>query len=56
MDESFIIEAESMSLDTYEVVSNSSASGGAFIGLDLGFFGFFRNNQVGTASFTFDCW
>ena len=53
MDESFIIEAESMSLDTYEVVPDSSASGDAFIGLDVGFSNFFRNN-VGNASFTFE--
>ena len=49
--EPFIVEAESMSLDTYKIESNSSASGGAFIGLDVGFFG---NNEVGTASFTFE--
>lgn len=54
MDETFIVEAESMSLDTYQVVSNSSASGGTLIELPVGGFSDFFQNRTGTASFTFE--
>ena len=49
MEESFIIEAELMSLDTYRIEPNSSASGGEIITL-IGD----PTNEVGTASFTFE--
>lgn len=49
MDQSFIVEAESMFLDTYRIEANSSASGGQLISL--------VDNQpaeIGTANFVFD--
>ena len=49
MEESFIVEAELMSLDTYRVEPNSSASGGELISL-IGS----NPTEVGTASFTFE--
>ena len=49
MDESFIVEAESMSLETYFVEANSSASGGQLISLGAGF-----PFEAGSASFEFE--
>ena len=49
MVESFIVEAESTSLDTYFVEGNASASGGELISLGAGF-----PFDVGTASFNFE--
>ena len=46
--ENFIVEAELMSLDSYRIVSESSASGGEFISLPGN-----EVDLVGTASFTF---
>ena len=49
MVESFIVEAESTSLDTYFVQGNASASGGELISLQTGF-----PADTGTASFNFE--
>ncbi|WP_052055483.1 PQQ-dependent sugar dehydrogenase [Myxosarcina sp. GI1] len=49
MVETFIVEAESMSLDTYRIEANGSASGGELISLAGGWI-----FQTGTASFSFE--
>ena len=49
MTESFIVEAESISLDSYSVASNNLASGGELISLGTGF-----PYGGGTASFNFE--